>query len=134
MKISKSIITTAILASYTLTQVSASTAAKQHHVKRKTKKNLRSRRKLELVRSNKCVVLLEEDHIFKCEMDAADMNGIPNLTLLIHADDQQMEKLEKAFEEGGYVSGQSSLMISGAMRDDDEIFLPYTGTIYLEKN
>lgn len=68
-------------------------------------------------------------------MDAIDMNGIPNLTLFINADDEyQMEKLEKAFQEGGYVSGQSSLMINGAMKDDDEIFLPYTGTILLEKN
>ena len=133
MKISTTI-TTAILTSYTLTQVSASAKFEQHHLNRKTKKNLRSRRKLELVRSSKCTVLLNEDHIFECEMDAVDMNGFPNSTLLLNADEYQMEKLEKAFEEGGYVSGQTSLMVNGAMRDDDMIFLPYTGTIWLEKN
>jgi hypothetical protein len=69
---------TALLSSYAVTQVSAK------------QMNLRSRNLGQNVKASKCTILLREellinpgqhDHAFECEMDAEDMNGIPNLTL-----------------------------------------------------
>lgn len=108
------------------------------------KSSLRSPRKLQEVKAPSCTVLLREDllinpgsgkddHAFECEMEAEDMHGVPNLSLPIKASDAQMKKLKALFKSSGHVSGESSLRIIGAVKNDAEIFLPPGLEIALEK-
>ena len=77
----------------------------------------------------------QEDLSFECEMDADDMNGVPNLSLPMNASAEQKLKLKNLFTEGGgrHVYGESTLKITGATLNDDELFLPPGLEIALEK-
>jgi hypothetical protein len=75
----------------------------------------------------------QEDLSFECEIHADDMNGVSNLSLPMNANAAQKQKLKDAFTKGGHVSGESTLKITGASLNDDELFLPPGLEIALEK-
>ena len=75
---------------------------------------------------------LEEE--FECEMDPADMGGIPGLTLPIQASADQIDELKQKFKSGEIIAGQSKLKHGSVNFGPHGIELPPGLQIAIENN